>query len=169
MAERRDDMWILAQVVFSLTLSSSAQTSSHTSRVDRQTFERAILLAGWEAAGLPIVLAPVAPDEASRGIEAWILPGQEGNAARIVVYSESEVFRCASDADRLNYQCLLKLASIIVHEAWHCRHGSGEAGAYDAQIAFLTNHGGSGLQISGVRLSRDRVLAAQQAIERRQK
>ena len=162
-------MWILAQVVFSLTLSSSAQTSSHTRRVDRQTFEKAILLAGWEAAGLPIVLAPVAPDEASRGIEAWILPGQEGNAARIVVYSESDVFRCASDPDRLNYQCLLKLASIIVHEAWHWRHGPGEAGAYDAQIAFLTNHGGSSLQISGVRLARGRVLAAQQAIERRRK
>jgi hypothetical protein len=162
-------MRIVALVIFSLALPCSAQASGQASRVARQTLERAILLVGWEAAGLSIVLTPVAPDEASRGIEAWILPWQDGNAARIFVYSESDVFRCASDPDRQDYQCLLKLASIIVHEAWHCRHGPGEAGAYDAQIVFLTTHGGSGLQISGVRLSRDHVLAAQHAIERRRK
>jgi hypothetical protein len=75
---------------------------------------------------LPIVLAPVPPDEASRGIEGWILRREDGTAERIVVYSGSDVFRCASDPDRLDYQCLLKLASIIVHEAWHYRHGPRE-------------------------------------------
>jgi hypothetical protein len=117
---------------------------------------------------LPIVLAPVPPDEASRGIEGWILRREDGTAERIVVYSGSDVFRCASDPDRLDYQCLLKLASIIVHEAWHYRHGPREAGAYDRQIAFLTAHHGSSAQITGVRLARARVLAAQHAIALRQ-
>jgi hypothetical protein len=31
----------------------------------------------------------------------------------------------------------LKLASVIVHEAWHLQHGRDEAGAYDAQLIFL--------------------------------
>ena len=62
----------------------------------------------------------------------------------------------------------LKLASIIVHEAWHYRHGPREAGAYDRQIAFLTAHRGSSAQITGVRLARTRVLAAQHAIALRQ-
>ena len=37
----------------------------------------------------------------------------------IVVYSESDAFRCASDPYRLDYQCLLKLASVIIDEVWH--------------------------------------------------
>src|SRR3954462_14448822 len=90
-----------------------------------------------------------------------MLPNQEGNGSRIVVYSQSDVFRCASDPDNRDYQCLLKVASITVHEAWHCRHGPGEAGAYDAQIAFLTTRGGSGYQIAGVRMARALVLGAQ--------
>jgi len=63
----------------------------------------------------------------------------------------------------------LKLASAIIHEAWHCRHGVDEAGAYEAQIAFLMTHGGASVQITGVRLARQHVLAAQKAIERRRK
>ena len=79
---------------------------------------------------------------------------KNGHAERIVVYSGSDVFRCASNPDRLDNQCLLKLASTIIHEAWHYRHGPDEAGAYDAQIAFLITHGGSSAQIAGVRRSR---------------
>lgn len=54
--------------------------------------------------------------------------------------------------------CLLKLASIIVHEAWHFRNGPDEAGAYNAQIEFLAQRGGS-IEIAGVRRARDRVKA----------
>jgi hypothetical protein len=163
-------MRTMALLAFSLAFSYSAQASGPTSQGDAtKTLERAILLAGPSVAGLPIVLAAVVPDEASRGIEAWILPGQEGNAARIVLYSESDVFRCANHPDRLDYQCLLKLASAIIHEAWHYRHGLDETGAYDEQIGFLTNRGGASYMIAGVRMARARVLAAQQAIERHRK
>ena len=124
MPERRDDMRTMALVVFSLALPYSAQASRPTSQADAdKTLEGAILLAGPSIAGLPIVLAAVPPDEASRGVEAWTLPDQDGHAARIVVYSGSELFGCASDPDRLDYQCLLKLASAIIHEAWHYRYG----------------------------------------------
>ena len=101
-------------------------------------------------------------------VEAWTLPLQDNQAAQIVIYSGSGLFRCASDPDRLDYhyQCLLKLASTIIHEAWHYRHGVNEAGADQAQIAFLTFHGAASAQIADARLSRDRVLAAQQAIQR---
>ena len=161
-------MRTMAVLVFSLAFPSSLHASGSTSQSAAKTLESAILLAGPSIAGLPIVLAPVPPDGASRGVEAWTLPLQDNQAAQIVVYSGSGLFRCASDPDRLDYyQCLLKLASTIIHEAWHCRHGVNEAGAYEAQIAFLTFHGAASAQIAGARLSRDRVLAAQQAIERR--
>jgi hypothetical protein len=162
-------MRTVALLVFSTALAYPADASSQTSQVAGRTLEAAILLAGVKGAGLPIVLAPVLRDEASFGVEGWMLRSQNGHAERIVVYSESDVFRCASHRDGQDYRCLLKLASIIVHEAWHYRHGPDEAGAYDAQIAFLTTHGGSGSRITGVWLARDRVLAAQHAIEQRQR
>jgi len=163
-------MRTMALVVFSLAFPFSAQASSPTSQAAAtRTIEEAILLAGPSIAGLPIVLAEVPPAEASRGVEAWMLPGQDQTPAQIVVYSGSGVFRCASDPDRLDDQCLLRLASTIIHEAWHCRHGVDEAGAYEAQIAFLMTHGAPSVQITSVRIARQHVLAAQKAIERRRK
>jgi hypothetical protein len=156
-------------LAFSLAVPCSAYALDQPSWAERTTLEDAIALAGPSVAGLPIVLAPAPPDNASKGVEGWILAGHDGSAKQIVVYSRSDIFRCASHRDRKEYQCLLKLASIIVHEAWHYEHGSGEAGAYNAQIAFLAFHGGSSNQISGVRLARDRILGAQQAIERRRR
>ena len=116
-------MRTMALVVFSLAFPYPAVASSSASQADTtKTLERAILLAGPSIAGLPIVLAPVPPDGASRGVEAWMLPPQDNKAAQIVVHSGSGLFRCASDPDRLDNQCLLKLASTIIHEAWHYRH-----------------------------------------------
>ena len=63
---------------------------------------------------------------------------------------------------------VLRLASIIVHEAWHFRHGRDEAEAYEAQLAFLRLTEASAFlqasepasqDIREVRRSRDRVLA----------
>jgi hypothetical protein len=161
-------MRTMALVVFSLAFPYAAQASSSTSQAAAtKTLEEAIRLAGPSIAGLPIVLAGVPPAEASRGVEAWTLRTADGNGERIVVYSESDAFHCASNPNRLDYQCLLKLASAIIHEAWHYEHGLDETGAYDAQIAYLTTRGGNGYLIAGVRLARAHVLNAQQAIERR--
>jgi hypothetical protein len=143
-----------------------AQASSTTSQTVAKTLDEAIRLAGPSIAGLPIVLAGVPPAEASRGVEAWTLRAADGSGELVVVYSES-AFHCASNPNRLDYQCLSKLASAIVHEAWHYKYGLDETGAYDAQIAYLTTRGGSGYMIAGVRLARAHVLNARQAIERR--
>ena len=68
-------MRTVALVVFSLAFPYPAVASSSTSHADAtKTLERAILLAGPSIAGLPIVLAPVPPDGASRGVEVWMLP-----------------------------------------------------------------------------------------------
>jgi hypothetical protein len=40
-----------------------------------------------------------------------------------------------------DYSALAKIASIIVHEEWHLRHGLDEGGAYDAQLLTLTRIG----------------------------
>ena len=125
-----------------------------------RTLERAIQLAGPSVAGLPVVLATKPPDGASDGVEAWLLRGQDERPRQIVVYGESETFRCASGVSRQDYQCLLKVASLIVHEAWHYRNGPEEARAYAAQIEFLVLHGGSSTMVSGVRRAQARIVAA---------
>jgi len=100
--------------------------------------------------------------------EAWTVYDEHGTGDRIFVYTRSRTFRCASATRSDQDQCLLRLASIIVHEAWHFRHGPDEAEAYEAQLAFLgLTEASAFLQASEtasqdireVRRSRDRVLA----------
>ena len=52
----------------------------------------------------------------------------------------SEMFRCASRPLGMR-QCFVRLASALVHEAWHFEHGRSERDAYEAQIAFLLRNG----------------------------
>jgi hypothetical protein len=132
----------------------------------QRTLERAILLAGPSVARLPIVLAATPPDGASDGVEAWVIPEPDGRVHQISVYRESAAFRCASGLIVQNYQCLLKVASAIVHEAWHYNHGADETGAYDAQIAFLVLNGGSSAQVAGVRRARERIVTGHHPVER---
>ena len=131
-----------------------------------RTLERAILLAGPSVARLPIVLAATPPDGASDGVEAWVIRKPDGQVHQIGVYRESAAFRCASRLILQDYQCLLKVASSIVHEAWHYNHGADETGAYDAQIAFLVLNGGSSAQVSGVRRARERIVTGHHPVER---
>jgi len=132
----------------------------------RAALEVASFIVGPSVNTLPIALASVAPKAASRGIEAWTEHEGDAPPRRIFICTESATFRCAAsvhDSDRS--ACLLKLASIIVHEAWHFSHGNDEAGAYQAQITFLILSGGSSPFVAGVRRARDRVLASQRAAQ----
>jgi hypothetical protein len=111
-----------------------------------------------------IVLGSVPPDSASPGVEAWTVFREDGTGDRVAIYTESSVFICASRNTPVHvnpYICLLKLASIIVHEAWHFKNGPDESGAYEAQLLFLVTRGaGSSQEIAeGVRRARDRVKA----------
>jgi hypothetical protein len=128
--------------------------------VARQTLESALLLAGQSIATLPIVLTSIRPDTASADAQGWTSVGRDGRGEQIFLYTESASFRCARPSSE-NYQCLLKLASVIVHEVWHLRHRGGEAEAYAAQITFLMGHHGALDQIADVRRSRDRAVAVE--------
>ena len=56
-----------------------------------------------------------------------------------------------------------ELASVIVHEARHVKHGPNEAGAYLAQQAFLEFNGATPLLITEIQQARNRVLAGKKA------
>ena len=146
-------------------VSTYGQASDPRNLDAQRTLERAILLAGPTVARLPIVLAATPPDGASDGVEAWVIRKPDGQL-QIGVYRESAAFRCASGLILQNYQCLLKVASAIVHEAWHYKHGADESGAYEAQIAFLVLNGGSSAQVSGVRRARERIVTGHHPVER---
>ena len=155
---------LAAMLVYALALPSPAQVSDEKDRVRRETLDYALVLATPHGAGVPIVLASILPDLASPGAEAWTVFREDGKGDRVVVYTESRVFICASRDRPVHvnpYECLLKLASIIVHEAWHFKNGPDEAGAYEAQLRFLaTRRSVSSAEIAeGVRRARDRVKA----------
>lgn len=86
------------------------------------------------------------------------------------MYTGSDMFRCASRPLRMR-QCVIRLASVLVHEAWHFEHGPNEEDAYEAQIAFLLKNGAATEHVAAVRLAQSRVLAAERratvAAERR--
>ena len=140
---------------------SGPARAAEQDRSARETLDDARVLAGGSGAGLPIVLTSVLPNGASPGVEGWTIHRADGSGEQIFVYAGSAVFRCASTGN--NRQCLLRLASIIVHEAWHFKHGGNENDAYAAQIAFLMGNHAAPDQITGVRRSRASALAAERS------
>jgi hypothetical protein len=164
----RNVAWLLI-FVGTWCMPSPVRAADSTAAHERAAFERALLLAGPQLyAHLPLVLTSAMPRTVSPDAEAWTVYDEHGKGERIFVYTRSRTFRCASvprgDQDR----CLLKVASVIVHEAWHLRNGPDEIGAYEAQLIFLRfNEASAFLQINEaaavnireVRQARDRVLA----------
>jgi hypothetical protein len=151
---------IVALVLFAVGLSCLARSADGEDEIQHQTLERALLLAGSQVTALPIALSSVRPTGASQGIEGWTTFHPDGTGEGIFVYTGTDFFRCASWPLSMS-QCLLRVASVIVHEAWHFRNGRAESGAYEAQIAFLIENGGSVEQIASVRRTLDRVQTAE--------
>ena len=89
-----------------------------------------------------------------------IVPTDRAN--EIAVYTGSEIFRRARwpHQNPQSHECVLRLASVVVHEAWHFSNGGQEAGAYGAQLSFLMANHASDVQIAAVQMARARVLAA---------
>jgi hypothetical protein len=149
-------------LVFTLALPCSSRASDNHDRVDRQTLEAAILLVESSYRQ--------ATDRARAGCAArrfswhrgWTTFQADGPGERIAVYTGSEIFRCASWAlqNPEGRDCVLRLASVIVHEAWHFTNGREELGAYSAQLLFLMTNHASDVQIAAVQMSRDRAVAA---------
>jgi hypothetical protein len=126
---------------------------------DRETLQVALILAGLNHADLPITLASVTPASASPGAEAWTSYDATGIGKQIFVYTGSDIFRCASRPLRMR-QCVIRLASVLVHEAWHFEHGRSEEEAYEAQIAFLLRNGAATEHVAAVRLAQNHVVSA---------
>jgi hypothetical protein len=83
----------------------------------------------------PIVFVDSRPAYVSHNADAYVLDG----TARIHLITSTAAF---ARAQRAMYKCgelqaLRKIASIVVHEEWHVRHGRDEAGAYAAQLSTL--------------------------------
>jgi hypothetical protein len=142
-----------------LSLSIHGPWASREAASNLETLQRVLILAGLDRGNLPITLAAVAPASASRGVEAWTSYDDECGD-RIFVYTGSDMFRCASPPLAMR-QCLLRLASAVVHEAWHVENGRGEKEAYEVQIAFLLRNGAATEHVKAVRLAQKRVLAAE--------
>ena len=84
----------------------------------------------------PIEFVDVRPGYVSADVEAYVPLGH----SRIYLITTSPAF---ARARRASYRCreldaIRKIASVLVHEEWHVRHGSDEAGAYLAQLSTLT-------------------------------
>jgi hypothetical protein len=156
-------------VVGTLCVPSIVRAAGSTPAQERAALDTALRLAGPQSyAHLPIVLVSALPGTVSPGAEAWTVYDEHGKGARIFVYTRSRAFRCASAQRSDQDQYLLKLASIVVHEGWHLRNGPDEAGAYEAQLAFLRLTEASAFlqlnetasqNIREVRRARDRALA----------
>ena len=83
----------------------------------------------------PIEFVASRPAHVSPNADAFVPLGD----TRIYLITTSPAF---TRARRSVYKCgelnaLRKIASVLVHEEWHVRHGSNEAGAYAAQLSTL--------------------------------
>jgi hypothetical protein len=97
----------------------------------------ALGLLGRSAASFPpIVFVDTRPSDASDIADAFV---REGDPTIYLVTSSPAFQRAQRSQDRCGaFNDLRKLASILVHEEWHVRHGPGERQAYEAQLTALT-------------------------------
>jgi len=166
----RNVAWLFF-VVGTSCVPSTVRAADSTPAQERAVLDRALRLAGpQQYAHLSFVLVSELPGTVSPGAEAWTMFDEHGKGDRIFVYTRSRTFQCASTSRADQDQCLLKLASVIVHEAWHLRNGLDEVGAYEAQLtflrfveasSFLQVNEAAAVNIREVRRARDRVLADQ--------
>ncbi len=95
----------------------------------------ALDLLGASARNLPpIELVPERPPDVSAEANGFVRAG----TPIIYLLTSSSAFRNAECASR---RSLMTLASVVVHEEFHVRHGSDEKGAYEAQLGALLRLG----------------------------
>jgi hypothetical protein len=83
----------------------------------------------------PIELVAVRPTYVSANAEGYVRQGH----AHIYLITTSPVFARARRARDMcgELDAIRKIASVLVHEEWHVRHGGDEAEAYLAQLSTL--------------------------------
>lgn len=113
----------------------------------------------------PIVLIDHAPSFASANAEGFVLRDPD----RIFLITSSVAFRQAQRAEVTDPAPLRKVASVLIHEEWHVRHGPDEEGAYEAQlrVLFLLGATPNSAAYLSVQQSMDTVLRRRDAERRR--
>jgi hypothetical protein len=120
---------------------------------------RAVMLLGWSDHDVPRVeVVDKRPSDASPTVEAWIRYDPNGQPIPIIyILSNTEVYR---DAVGTDYQALVRLAGMLVHERWHLRYGPDEKGAYSAQLSAMEYLHANTMHLAVVRRARDYVSKA---------
>jgi hypothetical protein len=84
----------------------------------------------------PIELVTAVPVTVSRGAEGYV----QRNDPRIYLVVNTENFQAARQSFNRcgNAMAIRKVASVLIHEEAHLRHGADEKAAYQAQLTILT-------------------------------
>jgi len=93
------------------------------------------LLGRSEASFPPIAFVQMHPADVSARAEAYV---RSGDTTIYLITSSSAFQRLQRGPERCgDLVAVKKLASVLVHEEWHVRHGPDERGAYSAQLMAL--------------------------------
>jgi hypothetical protein len=97
-------------------------------------FACALDLLGRSAATFPPVeFVAQPPPGVSMFVQGFVRPGTD----QIVLVTSTDAFTRARKDRCKDLDAIREIASVLVHEEWHLRHGPDEAGAYDAQLIAL--------------------------------
>jgi hypothetical protein len=124
----------------------------------------ALNLLGRSTTAVPVRFLARPPGGVSPNAEAF----RVRNPDTIYLITSAEAFRSAQRGERERGYLAgcRKLASIVVHEEWHVKHGSDEQGAYLAQISALGAMHAESAVITGVRRAMVEVLKREKAQKR---
>jgi len=126
----------------------------------------ALNLLGRSSAAAPVRFLDKPPVDASLHVEAFV----ERDPPVIYLITSTETFRRLQNPRPVWSQrdgCR-KIASIIVHEEWHLRHGRDEQGAYYAQITTLAALHAEPMTINKVKQAMLEAVTGQKRLERRE-
>ena len=115
---------------------------------------------------VPIRFLDAPPAGASRNVEAFVTL----NPDTIHLITSTAAFRDAQRGrgEPGHLDGCRKIASVIVHEEWHLRHGDDEEGAYFAQITTLMRLNAGAAMLTSVRQSMAAALVARHTNAKRQ-
>ena len=90
----------------------------------------------------PLVIVDERPPDASPSAIGFVRRGEHA----IYLIESTPLFKAAMESNRYKVECrnldaLRMIASVIVHEEWHIKHGSDERNAYFAQLNELQRLG----------------------------
>ena len=126
----------------------------------------ALDLLGRSGSTVPIRFLSQPPPGVSRNAEGFVVR----NPDTIYLVTSTPVFQRAQRGlhEPGSRDACRHIASVIVHEEWHLRHGGDEEGAYLAQLTTLMVLNADGRALSAVRRSMTFVVAEQKARRRRE-